>query len=73
MKTRIPVAAIVAAALAGCASTPMDRSALRQHIQRNCGVQATVSPAYAIDSTGTGIGTRNVAYAVCLRSAELRA
>ena len=71
MKTRIPVAAIVAAALAGCASIPMDRSALRQHIQRNCGVQATVSPAYAIDSTG--IGTRNVAYAVCLRSAGLRA
>lgn len=71
MKTRIIVAAMVAAALAGCASTSVDRTALRQHTQRNCQVQAVVSPAYAIDSTG--IGTRNVAYVYCLRAAGFRA
>ena len=69
MNTRIVVAA-VAAALAGCASTPMNRGALRQHAERNCRVQSTVARAYAIDSTG--VGMRSVAYARCLRTAGIR-
>lgn len=71
MKTRIIVAAMAAAVLAGCSSTSVDHAALRQHAQRNCQVQAVVAPTYAIDSTG--IGTRNVAYVYCMRAAGLRA
>ena len=67
MNTRIFVAAIVAAALAGCASAPMNRDVLRRHAERDCRVQSTVSKAYAID--GTGVGMRSVAYARCLRTA----
>ncbi len=63
------VAAVVAAALAGCASTPMNRDALRQRAERNCRVQSTVSKAYAIESTGTSM--RSVALARCLRAAGL--
>lgn len=71
MNIRILVAAVIAAALTGCASTPMNRDALRQHAERSCRVQSTVSKAYAVDSTG--IGMRSVAYARCLRAAGFRA
>lgn len=71
MITRILAAALVAAALAGCASTSMHRDTLRQHAERNCRVQSTVSRAYAVDSTGAGM--RSVAYARCLRGAGFRA
>ncbi|GAB3779186.1 hypothetical protein [Dyella agri] len=67
MNTRIAVA-VVAAALAGCTSAPMNRDLLRQHTERNCRVQSAVSSVYAIDSTG--IGMRNVAYVQCLRAAS---
>ena len=69
MNTRI-VVAVVAAALAGCAGTPMNRDALRQHAERNCRVQAAVSKAYAMDSTG--IGMRSVAHARCLQAAGFK-
>ncbi|MBD8882265.1 hypothetical protein IHE49_17420 [Rhodanobacter sp. 7MK24] len=71
MNTRTAIAAFAAATLAACASTPMNRDALRRHGERNCRVQAVVSPAYAIGSAGTGI--RSVAYARCLRSAGFEA
>jgi hypothetical protein len=70
MNTQIAVA-VVAAALAGCASAPMNRDALHQHAERNCRVQSAVSKAYAIDSTGTSI--RSVAYVRCLRAAGFTA
>lgn len=67
MDTRTTAAAFAAATLAACASTPMNRDALRQHAERNCRVQAVVSPTYAIDSTDRGI--RSIAYTRCLRAA----
>ena len=70
MNIRTAVATLVAAMLASCASAPMDRAALRRHAERNCRVQAAVSPAYAIDSTGIGI--RNIAYVRCLQAAGFR-
>jgi hypothetical protein len=70
MNTRIAVA-VVTAALAGCASAPMNRDAFRQHAERNCRVQSTVSKAYAIDSTGASL--HSVAYARCLRAAGFKA
>ncbi|MBD8871274.1 hypothetical protein [Rhodanobacter sp. DHB23] len=66
MNIRIAIAALAAAVLAACASTPMDHDALRQHAGRHCRVQATVSPVYAIGSTGTDM--RNIAYVRCMRS-----
>jgi len=71
MNTRILAAAIVVAVLAGCAGTPLNRVALRQHAERSCRAQSTVSKAYAID--GTGVGMRSVAYVRCLRTAGFRA
>ena len=65
MNTQIAVA-VVAAALVGCASAPMNRDALRQHAERNCRVQSAVSRAYAIDSTGASM--HSVAYVRCLRT-----
>ncbi|MBA2077012.1 MAG: hypothetical protein BGP10_07895 [Rhodanobacter sp. 68-29] len=70
MNIRIIAAACVAGALAGCAGLPLDRATERQHVERNCRVQASMSPAYAIDSTGIGLG--NVAYDRCLRTAGSR-
>lgn len=62
--------AIACLAIAACATTPMNRDVLRQHAERNCRVQATVSPAYAIDSTG--VGMRNVAFDRCMASRGFR-
>ena len=59
--------AIACLAIAACATTPMNRDVLHQHAVRNCRVQAAVSPAYKIDSTG--VDTRSSAYSICMRSA----
>lgn len=64
MKTFI--AAAVLLTLTACATAPMNQDVLRQHAERNCRVDAAVSPAYAIDSTGGG--TRNVAFEKCMAS-----
>lgn len=67
---RVVAGAAATLAMAACSSVPMNRDALRQHAERDCRVQATVSPAYAIDSTG--VGTRNVAFDRCMASRGFR-
>lgn len=59
-------AVIVLLTLAGCATTPMNKDVLLAHAERNCRVEASVSKAYPIDSTG--VGTRSVAYRACMAS-----
>lgn len=62
--TKYLFAVAAALSLAACATQPLNRDALRAHAERNCRVEATTAPAYAIDSTG--VGTRNVAYDRCM-------
>lgn len=63
------IAGLASLCLAACATRSIDRNVLRLHAERDCRVRATVSPAYAVDSTG--IGLRNVAFERCMRAADL--
>lgn len=66
---KLTMAGLVGLCLAACASLPLDHGLLRLHAERNCRVRATVSPAYAVDSTGVGL--RNVAFERCIRAADI--
>lgn len=61
------IAGLACLCLAACATWSIDHNVQRLHAERNCRVRATVSPAYAVDSTG--IGLRNVAFDRCMRAA----
>ena len=65
---KLTMAGLAGLCLAACASRPLDRAVLQLHAERNCRVSATVSPAYAVDSTGVGL--RNVAFDRCMRAAD---
>mgnify|MGYP001118529641 CR=1 FL=1 len=67
MNTRIITIALIALAISGCQGTAMNRDVLRQHVARNCRVQAATASAYALDSTG--IDLDNVALDRCMRAA----
>jgi len=60
------IAAASLLSLAACTTQPMRTDVLRAHAERNCRVQASVSKAYAIDSTGVSL--RSVAYDRCMAS-----
>jgi len=68
MKSIVRIVSIVMmlCLMAACASTPMNADVLRAHTERNCRVQATVSPAYRV--TSNPADTANVAYGACMAS-----
>lgn len=66
---KLTMAGLAGLCLAACASESLDHDLLRLHAERNCRASATVSPAYAMDSTGVFL--RNVAFDRCMRAADI--